>query len=177
MEYSKEWRKLLLEQKTDKSSDFSSETPRFRSLTKEIVDIISRICEKFNFSSEIEFSSIDSFDFFIAKQFQKIRTEMNSILEIKDDEDELWKTIKFNFENDFLLRLVPLIFIVAKFYDIENCDKFKKIPGILKRANCAVSFQQIIEKEFDIFKVMDFKVIFEVYFLFKFFKKKFFVNL
>lgn len=163
MEYSKEWRKLLLEQKTYKTSDFSSETPQFVSLTKDIVDIISRICEKFNFSSEIEFSSMDSFDFFISKQFQKIRTEMNSILEGCEDsqEDELWKIIKFNFENDFLLRLVPLIFIVAKFYDNENCEKFKKIPGILKRANFAVSFQQIIEKEFDIFKVMEFKVKFD----------------
>lgn len=160
MEYSKEWRKLLLEQKSDKSNDFSSETPRFGALTKDTVEIISRICEKFNFSSEIEFSSIDSFDFFIAKQFQKIRLEMDSIFEISQDnyEDEWWKTIKFNFENEFLLRLVPLVFIVAKFYDNENCEKFKKIPGFLKRAKCAVSYQEIVEKEFDIFKVMDFKV-------------------
>lgn len=159
MEYYKEWRqRLLLDQKDNKFSEFSAICPRFEAITKDTIDIISRICEKFDFSSEIEFSSIDSFDFFIAKQFQKIRMEMDFILNDCDDEDEMWKTVKFKFESEFLLKLVPLVFIVAKFYDNENCEKFRKVPAMLRRANCPVSYKKIVEKEFDIFKVMDFQV-------------------
>lgn len=166
MEYLKEWRKLLFDdQKNNKFKEFSPETPRFEALTKDTIDIISRICEKFRFTSEIEFSSMDSFDFFIAKQFKKLRLELNLILQASDNyEEDLWKTIKFNFENDFLLRLVPLVFIVAKFYDNENCEKFTDLPAFLKRHSCALSYEKIVEKEFDVFKVMDFKVKFLIIF-------------
>lgn len=82
-EYRGDWhRSLIDDDMLDSEQIFTFSSPRYKSLSRTVIELIVNICEELNFSGAIEFTCLDTFDSYVASFYEQTIRRYENILSI-----------------------------------------------------------------------------------------------
>lgn len=135
----------------------------YSSLQRESCQWISCYCQQFKLDEDIEFACFELVHKYLTNYPDEILADFPCIDETTDVETQLnehFKQAMFAIDMDLPLNLLSIISITAKYFGAQNwSDDFKTLPKfVLQATGRIVSYRQIYQMEFGIFRVLGFCV-------------------
>lgn len=160
-QYSKDWRETLFDDRSMRA--FSRETPRYAAIPEPVVDLVSKLCAELELSPEIEFTCLDSFDYFFVNHFNELKEKIEEHLQSESEkepltESEMWTNMGNLVQRQTFLRILSVLSVCAKFVDSRKDIGINNIQTLLGAAKCSYDSEAIKNSEYRIFRNMGFTV-------------------
>lgn len=134
----------------------------YSALQRETCQLISKYCQQFGLDEDVEFACFE----LTHRHFKNVQNKILDEFHCADGSpvmgkslDEYIQQAMFTFELDLPLNLFSIISITAKYFDSKNwIEMFKVLPKILQSTGKIVSFRELYQTEFKIFRDLDFCV-------------------
>lgn len=169
--YTKEWRQSFFLRYIGSLDIFwKKQTPRFACLTKELIEFIQNLCLELELPNEIEFAAYDTIDQYYSKLYKKTGNKFTTTT-IENNNNERISFYKTQVSQNTMTILLVLS-LCSKY--IGNSKSQRNIENVqiirdLMMADTSQLFLQattvdhlpiksIIEKEFEIYKVLEYKI-------------------
>lgn len=145
-EYMQEWINTTLKPRT-LDTIYTGDTPQNLSIGPGLVQLVINLCEELDYTPEVEFTAMDTFDRYWAVYSQRIiASHADAIkLPVSDVEGttiatQLWTKQLHKIEQDVLLKVLTVLTISAKFVGNghrrrAHIHQFKTIADFLKNSN------------------------------------------
>lgn len=175
-EYRGDWHRSLIDDDIIGSEQvFTSCSPRHKSLSKNVIELVLNICEELNFSSAVEFTCLDTFDSYVASFYQQTIKKYGDILvksisplqatrssqtsgrgESATQQADDWMIQEMGtFKNTLMVRLVAVLMLSAKLIGNKTIKpaKLSVFIGLLSLiSNQTTSDSKILKAtEFEVF--------------------------
>lgn len=134
----------------------------YSALQRETCELISQYCHRFGLDEDIEFACFELTHKHFKNVQRKILSEiqyfnMSSLAE--DNLNEYLEQAMFIIRTDLPLNLFSIISITAKYFGSNNwIAMFKELPKMLYATGKTISFRELFQSEFNIFRDLDFCV-------------------
>lgn len=133
-EYRKDWHRSVIDDDILESEQiFTDKSPRYKSLSKTVVELILNICEELEYSAAIEFTCLDTLDVYIGRFYQQTvnryaqilkdlsypetdsPTPPDDVMDMNRLQADGWMMKEMErFQETFMIRLVAVLMLSAK---------------------------------------------------------------
>lgn len=150
-EYTEQWQKsiMLAKPKPELISTIIN-LPRLNKL-------IYELCAEHSLSPDIEFTALDTFESLMEKFMYKLQMVIRESVDVTS-QDRAWQEAVENFKIDTPLTLLLVLSLSIKL----NCSKspfsLKTIQKIAQKVGIACPLQELVQREFFVFKNLDFVI-------------------
>lgn len=134
----------------------------YSALQRETCELISQYCHEFCLDEDIEFACFE----LTHKHFKNVQRKILSDIQyfdgslvVENNLNEYLQQAVFTIKTDLPLNIFSIISITAKYFGAHNwSEMFKALPKMLHATGRTVSFRELYETEFKIFRDLDFCV-------------------
>lgn len=134
----------------------------YSALQRETCHLISKYCQQFGLDEDIEFTCFE----LTHKHFRNVQNKILTGFQCFDGTSSVEKSLNeyfvqamFTIETELPLNLFSIISITAKYFGSRNwTDMYKVLPKMLLAIGKIVSFRELYQNEFKIFRDLDFCV-------------------
>lgn len=122
--------------------------------------LLSCLCEKFSFDANIEFACFELFDCYVEDLFKDFRAQRTC--RWINQHEQLHKQLDIDYVGSHaMLHLFALMSLCAKYFGHENCrEVYRTLQVQLSRNNRDFSCRQMLSAEFNVFRSLNFHVIY-----------------